>query len=156
MAYLGFRIVLFSLFSLLHCFQGRITQQERRRLLKSGYGFDCNCEVCSLPCNLLEQDDKLRVEAFNLSQTCFDLKDSLSSEEMVEVLRKAERWFFLRKSLGYKVNHMYPTCQQYCIWLNIKLIWSCRVTVYWACSVRFWTNSTQISTVHWYSVQCPL
>jgi len=83
--------------------QGRITQQERRSLLKSGYGFACNCEVCSLPFNLLEQDDKLRVEAFNLSQTCFDLKDSLSSEEMSNVLRTAERWFFLRKMLGYKV-----------------------------------------------------
>ena len=85
--------------------QGRITQQERRSLLMSGYGFDCNCEVCSLPYNLLEQDDKLRVEAFNLSQTCFDLKDSLSSEEMSNVLRTAERWFFLRKMLGYKVGY---------------------------------------------------
>ncbi|XP_023330710.1 SET domain-containing protein 5 isoform X2 [Eurytemora carolleeae] len=85
--------------------KGRITQQERRSLLKSGYGFDCNCEVCSLPFNLLEQDDKLRVEAFNLSQTCFDLKDSLSSEEISNVLRTAERWFFLRKMLGYKVIH---------------------------------------------------
>ncbi|XP_023330711.1 SET domain-containing protein 5 [Eurytemora carolleeae] len=85
--------------------QGRITQQERRSLLKSGYGFDCNCEVCSLSFNLLEKDDKLRVEAFNLSQTCFDLKNSFSSEQMVEVLRKAERWFFLRKSLGYKLTH---------------------------------------------------
>ena len=74
-------------------------------MLKSGYGFDCNCEVGSLPFNLLEQDDKLRVEAFNLSQTCFDLKDSLSSEEMSNVLGTAERWFFLRKMLGYKVGY---------------------------------------------------
>merc|ERR1711971_552775 len=47
--------------------EGRVTRDERRRTLKGGYDFWCECASCDQPSGDIEGEDRLRLEAFNLS-----------------------------------------------------------------------------------------
>jgi hypothetical protein len=68
-------------------YQGRITRDERRRLLHAGYGFLCSCHACALPPPQLEEDDRLRQEAWQLSQLSFSYHEDLDFKHLILQVR---------------------------------------------------------------------
>ena len=73
-------------------------------MLYSGYTFVCTCEDCSLPAEQQAENDQLRTEAWQLSQTQCDLRHTTDTQQLGVMLEKTERWLHLRQHLGYKVS----------------------------------------------------
>jgi hypothetical protein len=68
-------------------YQGRITRDERRRLLHAGYGFLCSCHACALHPPQLEEDDRQRQEAWQLSQLSFSYHEDLDFKHLISQVR---------------------------------------------------------------------
>ena len=89
--------------------EGRVTRDERRRTLKGGYDFWCECASCDQPRGHIESEDRLRLEAFNLSQDLnkisLDHVFTSSKKLILEMIRKAEMVAEIRSSLTFKIVH---------------------------------------------------
>jgi len=87
--------------------QGRITRDERRMLLQKGYGFTCSCEACHMDEQEVEKEDKIRIEAFKISQTEFRLSidEGSNTKNLNDLLKLSRRWLYLVQLLGNKVIH---------------------------------------------------
>ena len=89
--------------------EGRVTRDERRRILKGGYDFWCGCASCDQPRGHIESEDRLRLEAFNLSQDLnkisLDHVFTSSKKQILEMIRKAEMVSEIRSSLTFKFVH---------------------------------------------------
>ena len=89
--------------------EGRITRDERRRTLKGGYDFWCQCASCCQPSGEAECEDRLRTEAFDLSRDLdkitLDNVFSSSKNDIIEIIKKAERVADIRSSLCFKLAH---------------------------------------------------
>jgi hypothetical protein len=68
--------------------QGRISRDERRRLLQAGYGFLCHCCACALQGDQLEEDDRLRYEAWQLSQLSLGCHAEMDSTQLSLLIEK--------------------------------------------------------------------
>lgn len=81
--------------------EGRITRVERQRVLLGAYGFHCRCDACALDNALVEEEDQLRREAWQLTQP----KPCGESE----LLARAERLLQIRVQLQFKLTHQLDT-----------------------------------------------
>ena len=85
---------------------GRLTRDQRRNLLRGGYGFWCQCWACEKPQEEVEAEDSLRQEAFTLSEECSINNITNFDQCHLESLRqKSERMLEIRKLLNMKLIH---------------------------------------------------
>jgi len=81
--------------------EGRVTRAERQRVLLGAYGFECRCDACDLDDALVEKEDQMRREAWQLTQP----KPCGESE----LLARAERLLQIRVQLQFKLTHQLDT-----------------------------------------------
>lgn len=84
--------------------EGRISRRERWELLRAGYGFECNCQACSLEGEEREEDDMRRREVFQLSQVQ-SMIGVASVDQLDGLLDQGERWLTRLGEMRYKVVH---------------------------------------------------
>ena len=85
---------------------GRLTRDQRRNILRGGYGFWCDCQFCDKPQSEVAAQDRLRQEAFTLSEECRIHKiTNFDQSHLESIRRKAERMLELRKLLNMKLIH---------------------------------------------------
>ena len=91
---------------------GRLTRDQRRNLLRGGYGFWCRCQVCDKPQDEVAAEDSLRQEAFALSEECRINNITNFDLHYLENLRlKSERLLEIRKLLNMKLIHQIETVE---------------------------------------------
>ena len=95
--------------------EGRITTQQRRRVLRAGYGFWCECSACAQSEDDLRREDELRLEAFELSKrvTLDCLPAVKSSHQLNDLLMKASRLLEIRQHFHFKLVHQLETLDVY-------------------------------------------
>ena len=86
--------------------QGRLTRDQRRNILRGGYGFWCDCKFCDKPQSEVTAEDRLRQEAFTLSEECrINNIINLDQSHLESLRHKSERMLELRKLLNMKLIH---------------------------------------------------
>ena len=84
----------------------RQSRDQRRNLLRAGYGFWCDCRFCDKPQDQVAAEDSLRHEAFTLSEECrIDNITNFDQHHLESLRQKSERMLELRKLLNMKLIH---------------------------------------------------
>ena len=65
--------------------------------------FRCECAACNLSYEEIIEEDKLRIEAFNLSQEV--IRTDLQLSQPGSIIMKAERLLDIRMKLNFKLVH---------------------------------------------------
>jgi len=96
--------------------------EDRRKLLKARYNFDCSCPVCALPLEELQANDKVRREILGLGNNLEDVY----RDHPVKALRFAKMRLERIEKLGVEMIEILPQaymdCYELCLVQNEKEI----------------------------------